>query len=45
MTWFGETAADRRRTLGLVAVTTVLAPLIAVAELLFALGVPCGGRR
>jgi hypothetical protein len=42
-TWFGESSADRRRTAGLIGMTILLSPLILVAELLYAIGVPCRG--
>lgn len=41
MTWFGDTPADRRLTLGLVGMTVLLSPLILMAEVMRALGVPC----
>lgn len=41
LTWFGEAPADRRRAVRLIGVVALLSPLIAVAELSRALGVPC----
>lgn len=41
MNWLGETAEDRRTTVGLIAVVVALSPLILLGELLYALGVPC----
>lgn len=45
MTWFGETAEDRRRSFGLIGMALVLSPLILLAEALHALGVPCRADR
>lgn len=45
MTWLGDTPEDRRRSLGLVGMVVLLSPIILVAEVMYALGVPCRGDR
>lgn len=40
-TWLGDAPEDRRRALGLVGMAVLLSPVILVAEVAYALGVPC----